>query len=186
MTQPEVSTFPSLPESILGPVLIGFKTTSRDADLIKEIWLTAASSVVITMPVLKVQISKNRLQGQKHRRKVLTGTSAVHSRVARLCDARGDEEASVSWERWHWITGLRVVPPDATPQFGGSGRRWVRLDVIGYRLRAGNVRQGQQLALFRHYVFAGFQAIDPTVVVLGGQHDWHDGWWPLAQETSTS
>lgn len=175
------AAFPALTESVLGPVLIGLTTTPQDSQLIDDVWQAAASSVPSTMPVLKVLVGRAS-QPQKHRRTVLTGTGTGYLKLARLCDVRGKEAASESWERWRWTVAVKVVPDDATRQLVGPGRTPVRIDVVSYRLQAGKVVDAQQLALFRHYVVAGFQSLDPSLVVHGGQHDWHDGWWPPADK----
>lgn len=182
MTYPTApTTFPALTESVLGPILVGLTTTPRDSQFIDDVWQTAASSVPTTMPVLKVRVGKAS-QPQKHRRVVLRGNGADYLKLARLCDARSNEPVNESWERWRWTVGVKVPPDDATRQFVGPGRTPIRIDVVSYRLQAGKVVDAQQLALFRHYVVAGFHAIDPSLVVHGGQHGWQDSWWPLADK----
>lgn len=181
MTHPNAqAAFPGLAESVLGPLLIGFAATAHDTDLIDEVWRVAAESVPTTMPVMNVREGKTTV-GRKHKRKILTGTGTDYLKLAKLCDIRGDEPADESWKRGHWMVSAKLAPDDGTRQYLGPGRTCIRVDVTSYRLQAGQVLEAQQLALFRHYVVAGFQAIDPTVVVLGGQHDWQDNWWPVAQ-----
>lgn len=179
MTYPvALAAFPALAESVLGPVLIGLTGTSREPELIDEVWRTAAASVPTTMPVIKVQAGKGA-QPQKHQRRVLTGQGPDYPVVARLCDARNQEPADETWKRWQWEAGARMAPDDGTRQLVGPGRTAIRVDVTCYRLRAGEVLCAQQLALFRHYVVVGFHALDPGLVVLGGQHGWQDSWWPV-------
>jgi hypothetical protein len=31
-------------------------------------------------------------------------------------------------------------------------------------------------------IATGFRALDPGLVVLGGQHGWQDSWWPIARK----
>jgi hypothetical protein len=177
-------TFPALTESILGPVLIGLTTiTSHDSQLIDDVWRTAADSVPTTLPVLNVLAGK-ATQPQKHQRRVLTAQGTDYLKLAQLCDVRSQESSDESWKRWRWMVAAKVAPDDAARQLVGQDRTPIRIDVTAYRLQAGMVLGAQQLALFRHYVVIGFRALDPSLVVLGGQHDWQDNWWPIAGQAS--
>ncbi len=179
--------FPSLAESVLAPILIGITTTERDTEVIGEVWDVAAFSVPVTSPVLKVLVGKAS-QPLKHSRRVITGVSVGgdYIKLAQLCDVRGDEPAAESRKRSRWMVGVRIAPDDVSRQLVGPDRTPIRVDVMGYQLQAGRVLEAQQLALFRHYVVAGFQALDPAAVVLGGQHDWRDDWWSTAQTNPQS
>ena len=185
MTDPMVTdpiapgTFPVLTESILSPILIGLDATRCDAQLIDDVWRTAADSVPTTLPVLNVQVGK-ATQSQKHQRRVLTRQGADYLKLAQLCDVRSQESSDESWQRWRWRIAAKVAPDDAERQLAGPGRIPIRVDMTSYRLHAGMVVGAQQLALFRHYVVAGFHALDPGLIVLGGQHDWQDSWWRVA------
>jgi hypothetical protein len=180
---PVPRTFPALTESILGPILIGLSTTAGDAQLLDDVWRAAADSVPTTMPVLNVQVGK-ATQPQKHQRRVLTGQGTDYLKLAQLCDIRSQEPSDESWKRWRWMVAAKVAPDDAARQLVGQGRTPIRIDVVSYRLQAGAVQGAQQLALFRHCVVSGFHALDPGLVVLGGQHDWQDNWWPIAQQAA--
>jgi hypothetical protein len=179
-TAPE--TFPALTESILGPILIGLTATRHDAQLIDDVWRTAADSVPTTVPVLNVQVGKVN-QPQKHQRSVLTAQGTDYLKLAQLCDIRSQEPSEESWKRWRWMVAAKVAADDAARQLAGQGRTPIRIDVISYRLQAGMVLGAKQLALFRHYVVS-FHALDPSLVVLGGQHGWQDNWWPVADKAA--
>jgi hypothetical protein len=172
-------TFPALEDSILGPILMGFTTTPHDAQLIDEVWRTAADSVPTTSPILKVLAGRTS-QPLTHQRRVLTGQSTAYLKLAHLCDVRAQEPSGESWKRWRWMVAAKIAGDDASRQLAGNGRTPIRIDVISYQIRAGTVLGAQQLALFRHFVVAGFRALDPSLVVIGGQHSWHDGWWQVA------
>jgi hypothetical protein len=172
-------TFPALQDSIVGPILIGFATTPHDAQLIDEVWRTAADSVPTTSPVLKVQAGRSS-QPLTHQRRVLTAQGTAYLKLAQLCDVRGQEPSRESWNRWRWTVAAKIAGDDASRQLAGQGRTPIRIDVTSYQLRAGTVLGAQQLALFRHFVVAGFRALDPSLVVSGGQQSWHDGWWQVA------
>jgi hypothetical protein len=174
-------TFPALTESILSPILIGLNATRHDAQLIDDVWRTAADSVPITLPVLNVQVGK-ATQPQRHQRRVLTGQAADYLKLAQLCDVRSQESSDESWQRWRWRIAAKVAPDDAERQFAGPGRIPIRIDVTSYRVQAGMVVGAEQLALFRHYVVTGFHALDPSLTVLGGQHGWQDNWWRVADK----
>lgn len=180
MTYPTAPTFPGLTESVLGPILVGITTPSHDLQVLDEVWRTAADSVPTTMPLLNVLVGKGT-QAQRHRRRVLTGHGTHYLKLAQLCDIRDNEPAHESWERWWWMVSAKVAPDDGGQRLVGSSRTPIRVDVTSYRLEGGKVLEAQQLALFRHYVVIGLQAIDPCAVVVGGQHDWQDNWWTIAQ-----
>jgi hypothetical protein len=183
MTYPATpATFPALTESVLGPILIGLTTTPHETQLIDEVWRAAADSVPTTLPVLKVQVGK-ATQPQKHQRRVLVAKGTDYLKLAQLCDARSQESSDETWKRWRWMVAAKIAPDDATRQLAGAGRTPIRIDVTSYRIQAGMVLGAQQLALFRHYVVAGFSALDPSLVVFGGQHGWQDSWWPVTAET---
>jgi hypothetical protein len=173
-------TFPALTESILGPILIGLTTPPNELEVIDEVWRSGADSVPTTLPVLKVQAGKTS-QPLKHQRRVLTGQGTDYLKLARLCDVRGNESVDESWQRWRWMVAAKLAKDDGARQLVGPGRTPIRIDVTSYRLQAGKVLEAQQLALFRHYVVVGFHALDPSLVVFGGQHGWQDNWWPLPQ-----
>jgi hypothetical protein len=176
MTHP---TFPALEESILGPILVGLAKTDNDAQLIDDVWRTAADSVPTTTPVINVLVGK-ATQPQKHSRRVLTAQGTDYLKLAKLCDVRSNESSKESWERWRWMVCAKIAPDDAARELVGQDRNPIRIDVTSYRLQGGIVQCAQQLALFRHLVVEGFRAIDPGSVVLGGQHGWRDSWWPSA------
>jgi hypothetical protein len=184
MTNPAATTaFPALSESVLGPILIGLATTLHDAQLVDDVWRTAADSVPTTLPVLKVQVGK-ATQPQKHQRRVLTARGTDYLKLAQLCDVRNQEPSDESWKHWRWMVAAKVAPDDAARHLVGHGRTPIRIDVTSYRLQAGMVQGAQQLALFRHYVVIGFHALDPGLVVLGCQHAWQDDWWPNAGQVA--
>lgn len=184
MTQPTATgTFPALEDSILGPILIGFTTTPQDAQLIDEVWRTAAESVPTTLPVLKVQAGKGS-QPLTHQRRVLTAKGTAYLKLAQLCDVRSQEPSDESWNRWRWMVAAKIAADDASRQLAGEGRTPIRMDVTSYQLQASTVVGAQQLALFRHFVVTGFRALDPSLVVVGGQHGWQDGWWPIAPKAA--
>lgn len=184
MTHPAVlATFPALTESILGPLLIGLTTTPDDAQIVDNVWRTAADSVPTTLPVLNVRVGK-ATQQQKHQRRVLTAKGTDYLKLAQLCDIRGQEPSEESWKRWRWMVAAKVAADDAARELVGPGRMAFRIDVLSYRLQAGMVLGAQQLALFRHYVVIGFHALDPSLVVFGGQHGWQDNWWPIANKAA--
>lgn len=179
MTYPTAPTFPGLTESVLDPILIGITTPSHDLQVLYEVWRTAADSIPTTIPFSTCR------SGRPLKRK---GTVAAYS---------PDREPTTSRSHSCAISG--ITSPRTNPGSAGGGRsaprsprrRWatacrvqpypIRVDVTSYRLEGGKVLDAQQLALFRHYVVVGFQAIDPRAVVVGGQHDWQDNWWPIAQ-----
>jgi hypothetical protein len=99
--------------------------------------------------------------------------------VFRLCDKRGKEAASHSWPHWRWEVTIGATPGDTEP--GISAPTIIRLAVTGYRLSAGAVDSGESLALFRHMVVNGLHAMDPHLVVIGGQHAWDDSWWGVPE-----
>lgn len=184
MTHPTApATFPALTESILGPILIGFTATPHDEQVIDDVWRTAADSVPTTLPVLNVLVGKASAP-QKHQRRVLTAQGTDYLRLAQLCDVRNPESSSESWKRWRWMVAAKVAPDNAARRLVGDGRTPIRVDVTSYRLQAGMVLGAQQLALFRHYVVIGFHALDPGLVVLGGQQGWQDSWWPIASKAA--
>lgn len=171
--------FPALTKSILGPILVGFTTTPHDAQVIDDVWCTAAESVPITSSVLNVLVGK-ATQPRKHQRRVLAVSGTDYLKLAQLCDVRDEEPSDESWKRWRWMAAAKIAPDDAAHQLVGQRRTPVRIDVTSYRMQAGMVLGAQQLALFRHFVVSGFRALDPSLVVLGCQHDWQDNWWPMA------
>jgi hypothetical protein len=176
-------TFPVLTDSILGPILIGLAAATQDTQVIDDVWRVAADSVPMTLPVLNVQAGKGS-QPLKHQRRVLTAQGTQYLKLAQLCDIRSQEPSEESWQRWRWMVAAKVAPDDGSGQLVGQERTAIRIDVMSYRLQAGAVMGAQQLALFRHFVVTGFRALDPTLVVLDGQHDWEDNWWPIAEKVA--
>ncbi|WP_375477548.1 hypothetical protein [uncultured Jatrophihabitans sp.] len=73
---------------------------------------------------------------------------------ARLCDWLSKTTSQDRWPNWIWALGGRVVEDPASAVDGAAAT--VRIDVIGYRLRAGNIESAAELALFRHYVVTGY------------------------------
>jgi hypothetical protein len=179
--QATLETFPALTDSILGPILIGLTSARHDTELIDDVWRTAADSVPTTLPVLNVQAGKGT-QPLKHQRRVLTAQGTDYLKLATLCDVRSQEPSEDSWNRWRWMVAAKVAPDDGERQLVGQGRTPIRIDVTSYRLQSGAVIGAQQLALFRHFVVTGFRALDPGLVVLGGQWTWQDRWWTAARK----
>ena len=177
------AAFPTATSSLLAPVLIGLTTTEHDAEHIENAWLAATLSIPMTRPVLKVAGAANtKAQPVSHLRLMAHGTGGnTYQHIARLCDRRPDEGGTTYWPRWRWELGLRRTPNNDHTKLIGIDRTALRLDVLSYRLTEGLILEAHQLALFRHYVIAGLQAIDPSLILHGGQHDWHDNWWPDTQ-----
>lgn len=110
-------------------------------------------------------------QGQKkvtsvpHSRSPLTTKSATSDILTvRLCDRRGNEELKAAWPHWQWEACLKKVSAD-------QGTTLLRLDVTRYRIFQGAVESASQLALFRHLLVRGLQAVDSSLEVTGGAWD---------------
>lgn len=178
MAQSSAPTFPAATDSILAPILLGLSTTVKELDVLTIAWLAATMSIPLTKPVLGVVTSKRTVEQIVHSRYVSTGSSQGYAHVARLVDYRPGEEPADAWARWRWELAASVVTDHSQAQLVGDPQTTIRLDVTKYRLSAGKLLQAQELALLRHYIVSGLRVIDPALVVIGGQHDWDDKWWP--------
>lgn len=184
MTAPAAAGFPAAADSVLAPVLVGLQSSVDPLDLLRLAWTSAAQSLPDTRPILNVVLDRGAKPQQiTHTRQILSGSSTSYPQVGRLCDMRPQEKVADSWPRWRWEVGACVVTDRTLTALVPDADAVLRLDVTQYRLTAGQVQQAVELALFRHYLVSGLQAIATDVVVTGGLHDWHDEWWPEAPTT---
>jgi len=167
-----MSTLPAS-KSVLAPMQILLR--HPDPSVVTWAFEGAAYSIPSTVPNLNILF-----QGQKkatlvsHSRKPSTRKSATGDiLIVRLCDKRGNEETKEAWPHWRWEACLKNVSAD-------EGTTLLRLDVTRYRIFEGAVDSASQLALFRHLLVRGLQAVDPALEVTGGAWNWEDAMFRAA------
>lgn len=173
--------FPASSTSILAPLLLGIHTAGIDSrvNVFELAWQAAADAVPVSAAVLTVAVARNQTQQIRHTRQITTvNGSNTYAYTARLTDRRSGEKATAAWSRWRWEVSALVVKR-GYQSIVGNADQVVRVDVTRSRLLAGAVQQAHELALFRHLIVTGLQAMDPDLVVLGGQHSWDDSWWTV-------
>ncbi len=166
-------------ESILAPLLIGIRGPQRGTSLASVVSMACNA-------VPAVSITRKRLQGRKavaaaHTREVVywhDNSSAGYKVVARCIDRAHDESVSQAFGRWVWEVGLFTFRAGDAPAPIADDQEAFRADVTRFKLRNQGVVAAQQLALFRHLIAESFCALDPAAVILGGQRDWEQSWWP--------
>lgn len=168
--------------SITAPLLIGTAADDTHARMV-------INTLVVTVPEMKL-FRRVRL-GHKTVSKPFTRSvyqSTDNERFYRLlqCYDIADDEQLKSFSVMHWAIGLRLLEPARYTEVVPAENTVIRADVTSYELKGGAVVAAPQLALIRHLLVESYRALDPSIAVAGGQHDWRPEWWPDAPPPDAS
>jgi hypothetical protein len=160
----------SEPDSILGPVLLGFRSPYPDGLFPAQVWTVAAHSVP-AITILRKEGKGRKAKAVPYRRCVLRWeATGGYNYVARCCDRGPNERKDPAGSRWLWEARLLVLKPGVYDDLIRPPLTAMRLDVTRYRFRNKMVLAAGQLALFRHLVIDATRGLDSDAIVIGGEH----------------
>jgi hypothetical protein len=172
-------------DSLLSPLLVGVHRAIEGYDFVDAARKRAGAAIPTVRHNLNVLFQgQKKTQGVAHNRTVLHGSDKMGNQLTRLCDQRAGENASDSWNHVIWEVSSRSDGNIDQVSALAQCQTLVQMAVTRYRIQEARVIGSTQLALFRHLVVEGLRGMDSDLIVIGGQHNWDDGWWTSTSDIS--
>lgn len=170
-------------ESFLSPIFIGFNKPRDGYAAASDCWTSACKSVPAVQSYRNRKVGRRQTVSEPYTREVLAfaGIEKQSLRIARCVD-RGPNETDVQASvRWQWEVSLTAMNNGTFAPTIAEGRTVYVVEVTRFRITKGAVRDAAQLALFRALFVQSLMALDPSVEVVGGQHEWQVNMWTLGK-----
>jgi hypothetical protein len=168
--------------SVLAPLMLGLHQPYPDYSGVPAAFAHACTAVPSVPTIRNAKVSWRGTRQVRHAREVhsVPGVDGWYRRRARCIDRVATEQLADAVNRWTWEVGYCIYKDGVLAPAIPAGLTPVLLDVSRFKLNAGAVRGAPQLALFRALFVQGLREIDPDLVVVGGQREWHDTMWTFA------
>ena len=163
-------------ESFLSPIYLGFIKPRDGYAAASDLFVKACRAVPPVKSYRKRSVDRRQVVSEPHSREVVSykGIEGQSLNLARCVDRGPNESDAQASVKWQWEVALTEMKTGTYAPFIPDGLSVYLIEVTRFRLTKGAVRDTAQLALFRSIFIQFLRTLDPSLVVVGGQHDWQN------------